>query len=152
MRAYWQTQHKGADFDDFWQISLHDGIVAGTAFPEKIPPAAKVPGSTPASGSGLEIVFRPDPAVGDGAMSNSGWLQEMPKPQTKMTWDNAVWISPKSAERYGVTTGDIVTMEYRGRKVDGPIWILPGHADESLTVTIRLWPYPRREDRQRHRF
>jgi MoCo/4Fe-4S cofactor protein with predicted Tat translocation signal len=134
VRAYWQTQHKGSDFGDFWQISLHDGIVEGTAFPEKIPPAAKVPGSTPASGSGLEIVFRPDPAVGDGAMSNSGWLQEMPKAQTKMTWDNAVWISPKSAERYGVTTGDIVTMEYRGRKVDGPIWILPGQADESLTL------------------
>jgi molybdopterin-containing oxidoreductase family iron-sulfur binding subunit len=58
----------------------------------------------------------------------------MPKPQNKMTWDNAVWISPKSAARYGVTTGDIVTMEYRGRKVDGPVWILPGHADESLTL------------------
>ena len=47
VRAYWQTQHKGADFDDFWQISLHDGIVAGTAFPEKTPPAAKVPGPAP---------------------------------------------------------------------------------------------------------
>ncbi len=134
VRAFWQSQHKGADFDDFWQISLHDGILAGTAFPEKTPPAAKTPGPAPASASGLEIVFRPDPAVGDGAMSNSGWLQEMPKPQTKMTWDNAVWISPKSAAHYGVTTGDIVTMEYRGRKVDGPIWILPGHADESVTI------------------
>ncbi len=133
VRAYWQTQHKGTDFGDFWQISLHDGVVAGTAFSEKTPPAAKLPDPTPAS-AGLEIVFRPDPAVGDGAMSNSGWLQEMPKPQNKMTWDNAVWISPKSAARYGVTTGDIVTMEYRGRKVDGPIWVLPGHADESLTV------------------
>ena len=67
-------------------------------------------------------------------MSNNGWLQEMPKPQNKMTWDNAVWISPKSAAHYGVATGDIVTMEYRGRKVDGPVWILPGHADESVTI------------------
>ncbi len=50
VRAYWQTQHKGADFDDFWQISLHDGIVAGTAFPEKTPPAAKMPGRARRSG------------------------------------------------------------------------------------------------------
>ena len=49
------------------------------------------------SASGLEIVFRPDPAIGDGAFSNNAWLQELPKPQNKMTWDNAVWISPESA-------------------------------------------------------
>ena len=52
-------------------------------------------------------------------MSNNAWLQEMPKPQNKMTWDNAVWISPKSAERYGVTTGDVVEIQFQGRKVDG---------------------------------
>ena len=58
----------------------------------------------------------------------------MPKPQNKMTWDNAVWISSKSAEHYGVTTGDVVEIEFQGRKVDGPVWIMPGHADESVTV------------------
>ena len=41
VRAYWQANHKGADFDDFWQISLHDGVVAGTALPEKTPPACE---------------------------------------------------------------------------------------------------------------
>ncbi len=117
VRDYWQTQHKGADFDDFWQISLHDGVIAGTAFPEKPAPAAKIPDATATAATGLEIVFRPDPAVGDGAMSNNAWLQEMPKPQNKMTWDNAVWISPKSAEHYGVTTGDVVEIQVGGRKV-----------------------------------
>ncbi len=63
--------------------------------------------------TGLEIVFRPDPAVGDGAMSNNAWLQEMPKPQNKMTWDNAVWVSPKSAEHYGVATGDVIEIQRR---------------------------------------
>jgi molybdopterin-containing oxidoreductase family iron-sulfur binding subunit len=135
VRAYWQTQHKGTDFDDFWQISLHDGVVAGTALPERIPPPVKMPPpSATSAATGLEIVFRPDPSVGDGAMSNNAWLQEMPKPQNKMTWDNAVWISSKSAEHYGVTTGDVVEIEIRGRKVDAPIWIMPGQADESLTV------------------
>jgi MoCo/4Fe-4S cofactor protein with predicted Tat translocation signal len=136
VRDYWQTQHKGADFSDFWQISLHDGIVAGTAFAEKTAPAAKVPEPNTASGAGLEIVMRPDPSVGDGAMSNNAWLQEMPKPQNKMTWDNAVWISPKSAQRYAVATGDVVEVAYQGRKVEGPVWVLPGHADESLTVHL----------------
>jgi molybdopterin-containing oxidoreductase family iron-sulfur binding subunit len=139
VRAYWQTFHRGADFDDFWQISLHDGVVAGTVFPERIPPPAKkqelaIPslGATPQAG--LEIVFRPDPSVGDGAMSNNAWLQEMPKPQNKMTWDNAVWISSKSAQHYGVITGDVVEIELHGRKVDGAVWVMPGQADESLTV------------------
>ncbi len=84
----------------------------------------------------MEIVFRPDPAVGDGAISNNAWLQEMPKPQNKMTWDNAVWISPKSAEHYGVTTGDVVEIQVNGGKVRGPVWMLPGHADESMTVQL----------------
>jgi len=135
VRAYWQTRHKGADFDDFWQISLHDGVMAGTALPEKIPPRAKLPEPLAVEPKPvLEIVFRPDPAVGDGAMSNNAWLQEMPKPQNKMTWDNAVWISPKSAEHYGVTTGDVIEIQLEGRTADGPVWIMPGQADESLTV------------------
>ncbi len=134
VRDYWQAQHKNKDFDDFWQISLHDGVVGGTAFAETTPPAAKVPDAPANAANGLEIVFRPDPAVGDGAMSNNAWLQEMPKPQNKMTWDNAVWFSPKSAEHYGVTTGDVVEIAVGGRKVEGPVWITPGHADESITV------------------
>ncbi|HTB14880.1 MAG TPA: TAT-variant-translocated molybdopterin oxidoreductase [Bryobacteraceae bacterium] len=131
---YWLGQHKGKDFDAFWQASLHDGVVEGTALPEVNAPVAKVPEPSGSAPGGLEIVHRPDPAVGDGAMSNNAWLQEMPKPQNKMTWDNAVWLSPKSAQHYGVTTGDIVEIELYGRKVDGPVWIMPGHADESLTV------------------
>jgi MoCo/4Fe-4S cofactor protein with predicted Tat translocation signal len=135
VRDYWSNQHKGTDFEDFWQICLHNGVIQGTAFPERTPPAAKIPDAGP-SASGLEVVFRPDPAVGDGAMSNNAWLQEMPKPQNKMTWDNAVWVSPKSGERYGVGTGDIVELSIGGRKIEGPVWILPGHADESMTVHL----------------
>lgn len=139
VRAYWRAFHNGADFDDFWQVSLHDGVVAGTVFPERIPPPARkqelaIPSLGAAPQAGLEIVFRPDPSVGDGAMSNNAWLQEMPKPQNKMTWDNAVWISSKSAQRYGVITGDVVEIELHGRKVDGAVWVMPGQADESLTV------------------
>ncbi len=133
VRAYWQANHNTKDFDDFWQTSLHDGVLAGTAFAEVTPPPARTPEPLPAA-SGLEIVFRPDPAVGDGSMSNNAWLQEMPKPQNKMTWDNAVWISPKSAGQHGVATGDLVEVQFQGRKVNGPVWVMPGQADESVTV------------------
>jgi MoCo/4Fe-4S cofactor protein with predicted Tat translocation signal len=133
VRGYWQSQHKGKDFDDFWRTSLHDGVVQGSALAEVNTPVATIPEATTRS-AGLEIVYRPDPAVGDGALSNNAWLQEMPKPQNKMTWDNAVWFSPQSAQRYGVTTGDIVKVGVGGRNIDGPVWIMPGHADESVTV------------------
>ena len=134
VRGYWRSQHKDADFDDFWRISVQDGVIAATALPEKPVPAAKAPEAAGAGGSGIEIAFRADPGVGDGAYSNNAWLQEMPKPQNKMTWDNAVWISPTSAEKHGVATADIVEISYGGRKVRGPVWVLPGHADELLTV------------------
>jgi molybdopterin-containing oxidoreductase family iron-sulfur binding subunit len=136
VRAYWQAQHKGNDFDDFWQISLHDGVVGGTKFVEITPPVVKPSALPPVAtaSSGMEVVFRPDPCVGDGAMSNNAWLQEMPKPQSKMTWDNAVWISPKSAEHYGLSSGDVIEIDLQGRTLNGPIWIMPGHADESLTM------------------
>jgi MoCo/4Fe-4S cofactor protein with predicted Tat translocation signal len=76
VRAYWQANHQGADFDDFWQTSLHDGVLAGTAAATRTPPAAKMPALAAATSAatGIEIVFRPDPAVGDGAMSNNAWL------------------------------------------------------------------------------
>jgi molybdopterin-containing oxidoreductase family iron-sulfur binding subunit len=134
VRDHWQTRHQGKDFDDFWQVSLHDGIVAGTTFAEKQAPAAKVPALPDPGAAGLEVVFRPDPAIGDGTWSNNAWLQEMPKPQNKMTWNNAVWISPRTAAEQRLATGDIVDVEFKGFRVTGPLWILPGHADQSITV------------------
>jgi molybdopterin-containing oxidoreductase family iron-sulfur binding subunit len=134
VRDYWQTQHKGADFEDFWKTSLFYGVIDGTAFAPTTAAAANVPAANPSPATGLEVVFRPDPAVGDGAWSNNAWLQEMPKPQNKMTWDNAVWISPASAGRYGVETGDVIELSANGHKTQGAVWVLPGHADESVTV------------------
>ncbi|HLH40742.1 MAG TPA: TAT-variant-translocated molybdopterin oxidoreductase [Bryobacteraceae bacterium] len=136
VRAYWQKQHPASDFEDFWRTSLHEGVVENTAYRETTPPQAKVPPAPAAAGSGLEVVFRPDPAIGDGRYSNNGWLQEMPKPQNKMTWDNAVWISPASARKYKVEEGSIVEITSNGRKIRGPVWVMPGQADESITVHL----------------
>ncbi len=96
-----RARYKGADFDTFWQTSLHNGWVDGTAIGAiNVPqsPARCRRSKSPPSGA-FEVVFRPDPTIGDGTYSNNGWLQELPKPQTKMTWDNTVYISPKDAEQ-----------------------------------------------------
>ena len=83
----------------------------------------------------MEIVFRPDPTIWDGSFANNGWLQELPKPPNKMTWDNAVWISPATAQKKQPRhRGTWSTLRYQGRAVTAPVWIMPGHANDSVTV------------------
>ncbi len=138
VKNYWSGQAGRGNFSAWWQQVLNDGVVpnsasATTANPG-LPAGAPLPPAIP-QGS-LEIVFRPDPAIWDGSFANNGWMQEMPKPQNKMTWDNAVWISPATAEAQKLQTADMVEIEYQGRKVEGPVWIQPGHANDSITVHL----------------
>jgi len=151
VRAYWQKQHTGADFEQFWRKSLHDGWVEGTALPLKQVKASDAagrwspaPAGTPsyrvlspqASQDAIELNIRRDPTIYDGQFSNNGWLQELPKPMTKLTWDNAVLIGPKMAERLQIKVEDVVELELNGKKVTGPVWIQAGHPDNSVTVTL----------------
>jgi molybdopterin-containing oxidoreductase family iron-sulfur binding subunit len=137
VKAYWQGQNKGGDFATVWPKSLHDGLVDGTAVgvinangSPALPPLEN------AGISGTEVVFRPDPTVGDGTYSNNGWLQELPKPQSKMTWDNAVLISPKAAGQMKIDKGHVLRVTVGNASIEGPAWILPGHADDSVTITF----------------
>jgi molybdopterin-containing oxidoreductase family iron-sulfur binding subunit len=134
LRAYWSTQKPGNTFDSFWQQSLYDGVMADTALAERTPPAPRIPTPTGAAQSGIEIVLRPDPTVDDGRFSNNAWLQELPKPQNKMTWENAAWISAKTAADSHLETGDVISIGVGNRSVEAPVWILPGHADGSVTL------------------
>jgi Fe-S-cluster-containing dehydrogenase component len=94
------------------------------------------PGAAAPAPGALEIVFRPDPTIGDGRYANLGWLQELPKPITKLTWDNAALISPATAQRLGFENGEVVELRYRGRTVKAPVWTLPGQADDTVTVHL----------------
>jgi MoCo/4Fe-4S cofactor protein with predicted Tat translocation signal len=137
VRAYWQKQHSGADFEAFWRKSLHDGWIEGTAYaPKSVSAKANIPAEAAADQKSLEINFRRDPSVYDGQFSNNGWLQELPKPMTKLTWDNAVLVGPKMAEREQLQTDDVVTIELAGRKVSGPVWVQAGHPDNSVTIHL----------------
>jgi MoCo/4Fe-4S cofactor protein with predicted Tat translocation signal len=139
VRGYWQKQHSDADFEVFWRKALHDGWIEGTTFTAhaftrifpRVPPR-----SSRVDPNAIELNLRRDPTIYDGQFSNNGWLQELPKPMTKLTWDNAVLIGPKMAERLQIKVEDVVELELNGKKVTGPVWIQAGHPDNSVTVTL----------------
>ena len=135
MRAYWQTRLSG-EFERAWRTALHDGVVGGTALPPKTP--GWKPNFAPAAQPAqvFEIIFRPDPTIWDGRFANNGWLQELPKPLTKLTWDNAALFSPATAERLGLQNEDVIELALGGHSVQAPVWILPGHPPDSVTVHL----------------
>jgi MoCo/4Fe-4S cofactor protein with predicted Tat translocation signal len=137
------------DFETWWQRALHDGVIAGTRLPaanvvlrDDWLQRAEARGE-PAR-EGMEIAFRPDAAVDDGRFANNGWLQELPRPISKLTWDNAILISPTTAVRLGFAPaerpeqvdGKQAELTYFGRSVTGPLLVAPGHPDDSLTVHL----------------
>jgi MoCo/4Fe-4S cofactor protein with predicted Tat translocation signal len=137
IRGYWQKQKPGADFETFWQTSLNNGVVADSALAPKPVKLGAPPAAAPEKTStGIEIVLRPDPSIGDGSFANNSWLQELSKPITKLTWDNAALVSPASAGKLGVTNGDVVKLTSGGQSVEAPIFMVPGHADDSLTLHL----------------
>src|SRR5258708_6455885 len=141
VRHYWQSQKPGLDFEKQWRRAVHDGFIAGTALPEKNPDLktdtiTAAMNSKKSGATGLELVFRPDPSVWDGRFANNGWLQECARPVTKLTWDNAVLVSPALAQRNQLTTDDVVELEFNGRKLRGPVWVQPGQAENTVALQL----------------
>jgi hypothetical protein len=93
--------------------------------------------SSAASKDSIEVVFHRDSSVDDGRFNNNGWMQEMPDPMTKITWDNVVLMSRRTAaELGGIKNKELVEIVLDGRKVQGPVWIQPGLADFSLGLAL----------------
>lgn len=137
-RRYWRSRMRSATFDADLQKALHDGFWAGSAPAPRTPTVKADLRSIPpsAAGSGIEISFRPDPTVLDGRYANNGWLQELPKPVTKITWDNAAHIAPSTAEQLGVTTDDVVEIKTAAGSVRAPVWVTPGQAPGAMTLHL----------------
>jgi Fe-S-cluster-containing dehydrogenase component/anaerobic selenocysteine-containing dehydrogenase len=177
-RRHWEDRHEQGGFEPFWRKVLHDGLVADTAAKPKtvkltdrwrrsLGNAPRLQSSGVSAGGGspqylasspadadagresLEILFLPDPMIFDGSWANNGWLQEMPKPLTKLAWGNPAIISPVTAKRLGVELGSyahggehggyympVVELQLGDAKLRAPAWIMPGHADDTVTVYL----------------
>jgi molybdopterin-containing oxidoreductase family iron-sulfur binding subunit len=145
LRETWQSMIPG-DFEAQWRQVLHDGILKGSATTPAnaaVDPASVFGyiSSNPfnrefPSKDNLEIAFRPSPTTFDGRFANNAWMQESPDPQTKITWDNAAYISSSTARELGLNNSDIVSLKYRQRAIEAPVWILPGHADHSVSLYL----------------
>ncbi len=152
-------------FEDNWRKSVHDGYIPGTASAAKTVSVSTAflsqPEAKPAGSGSLEFVILPDPCVYDGRFSNNGWLQELPNPLNKVTWENVALVSPKTAAKFGINKGndseemtggsqdtafintkggnqssDLVTITYQGANVAQPVpmWITPGQPDDVVTI------------------
>jgi Fe-S-cluster-containing dehydrogenase component len=149
LREYWEDQSEELgiqreEFEDFWRKSLARGFIEGTAAPDGdfILQAdldwnrngfsqVNVVGE-----GGLLVVFEPDPSLWDGRFANNAWLQELPRPLTKVVWDNPAIISPETARQYDLQNEDLVDLHYRGRVLRIPVFILPGQAEGTVTLHL----------------
>jgi MoCo/4Fe-4S cofactor protein with predicted Tat translocation signal len=166
VRDFWKAQNRVAasDFEAAWARWLHDGVIPDTAFtPRNVSvrsaeasrhenrsaSSENSSASLQASGTQIEIIFRNDPCVLDGRFANNGWLQELPKPITKLAWDNAVLVSPATAARlkgepnpaftggeHGEITSEVVELRFRGRTVRGALFTMVGLPDDCAAVHL----------------
>lgn len=138
VRETWEGTNQSPDFENEWRQALNAGFVRGNITGSSVAAERSDESSnpTPTTRDSLEILFRPDSSVLDGRYANNGWLQELPKPLSKLTWDNAALVSPEFAKREKLENGDYVELIFRGRKLNAPIWILPGQAENSVTLPL----------------
>jgi MoCo/4Fe-4S cofactor protein with predicted Tat translocation signal len=146
IRETFKAFTKENDFESAWTKFLRQGYAVQTAYeaakvelnpnalPELLKAAGPLPG--PVTPSAIEVVFPADYKVYDGRYANNAWLQELPDPITKLTWDNAVLLSKSTAKALQVEDGDMVEIRIGDRKLDAPVMIAPGHADYSLTLSL----------------
>jgi MoCo/4Fe-4S cofactor protein with predicted Tat translocation signal len=155
VRGYWTeaTTRSETSLDAGWRKWLNDGVIPGTKFvpitPELKFSAASLPAFKAAPTDQIEFIFRPDPTVYDGRFANNGWLQELPKPVTKLTWDNAALVSPKLAHNmdlahkvvsrggeHGQVRSAVVDIALNGSKVTAAAWTLPGQAENTVVLPL----------------
>ena len=147
-----------ADFESSWRKWLHDGFIPNSALPTKTVAmksdwanSLTKPAETTPAVQGFEVIFRTDPTIYDGRFANNGWLQELPKPLTKLTWDNVALMSANTAKKLSVNPQDYekdkkgreayvdqIELKLNGRAISKPLpaWIMPGQPDDVITIHL----------------
>jgi MoCo/4Fe-4S cofactor protein with predicted Tat translocation signal len=128
-----------ATVDAFWRATLHEGFIPSTSNLREgavlaTAAANDALSAPPSVTAGLELVFRPDPNVLDGRYANNGWLQELPKPLSKVTWDNVAYVSYTTAKEHQLKSEDVIEITCNGRTAKMPVWVMPGTADNVIAV------------------
>jgi len=144
VKGYWMGRSglDPATFEIHWERWLRQGVVPGTAEgPESAPvdvaAVASALGRLPsARADGLELALAPSYGLFDGRFGTNAWLQELPDPITKVSWDNAAYLSEATAKRLGVSDGQVATLALGARSVQAPLQVMPGHADDSVTLSL----------------
>lgn len=137
VRETWRGEW-GDEFEERWREALVRGFIADSAPPFQTPTVASREISLPPEpqANGFTVVVRPDPTIWDGRFASNALLQETPKPFTKLTWGNAVLVSPQLAADHGIKNGGGLRLTAGERAITGPAWIMPGQ--EAKTVTVML--------------
>jgi len=136
LRSHWRKQNSGGDFEAAWRRALLNGFVKDSAFqPQQVSVRDLPAGSSGTSTDQpqVEVLVRPDPTVWDGRFANNPWLQELPKPLSKVVWQNVIALPVKLAAQHKLNNGNLVTVHAGKQWVSGPVWITPGQ-DESTVV------------------
>ncbi len=161
VKEFWRKKMGGLDFEKQWREYLHEGVIANTASgivspgynKDGLAATSKMYAAIAAPKSGIELVVREHSSIFDGRFANSAWLQELPDPITKLTWDNAVLISLNMAEKLGIankiveakaggstmgadTERPMVKITSSGKSIEGPAWVMPGMAEDTVFVTL----------------
>ncbi|HEY7298311.1 MAG TPA: TAT-variant-translocated molybdopterin oxidoreductase [Xanthobacteraceae bacterium] len=144
VREYWKNraqQENRGGFESFWHEALRMGIVPDSAESAKsLTPrtgaVAEIAAPQPRPKESLIALFRPDEGAWDGRYANNPWLLEMPRPFTRLTWDNAALVAPSTAKRLGLETHDVVEIAVENAKQHAPVFVLPGQAPDCITLPL----------------
>lgn len=143
MRSNWPTyaagRMGGKSFDDFWTDLLQVGVLQGapTSGGGRSLASGTLANIKPSSRrTGFELALYQKVGIGDGRLANVPWLQELPDPVTKVTWDNYACLSPKDAAQLKVKQGQYVALSVGDKKIELPVLIQPGQSDGVVGVAI----------------
>jgi Fe-S-cluster-containing dehydrogenase component/anaerobic selenocysteine-containing dehydrogenase len=152
VRDHWQRRFGSAEgdpeFERAWKTALHDGILAGTQAAPQTPALRDDFASAAGEQLGqlaigqaqeepiLQLTFAADHSVWDGRFANNAWLQELPRPFTKLTWDNVALLAPRTAEQYRLKTGDVAQIETSAGAIEIPVFVVPGHPRQTITLHL----------------
>ncbi|MFO1103149.1 MAG: TAT-variant-translocated molybdopterin oxidoreductase [Methylocystis sp.] len=136
VRQTWKDQLGAADA---WTDALAMGVIPGAARSISNRPlssaAARVRLPEPPK-AGIVLLFRPDPYLLDGRYADNPWLQELPRPLTRMSWGNPLQISPRRARELSLEHGDVVRIAIDGAHATTPIIVAPGQSDDCIVALL----------------